>query len=73
MGERAVRLSITLSVDDNRKITERAWNELEDEIDRFVDRVQSKTIFAAPAVVEATYSRDVETREPFSYSLTDDD
>lgn len=67
MGERAVRLNFTLSVRGSRRITDRAWDELQAEVDKFVEGLVANTIFATPVVQETTYSRDVEFRDPISY------
>lgn len=68
MGERSVRLTLTMSVKDQRKITDRAWEELQDVIDQFIEDIDSKTIFTSPVIQETTYSRQVEVRETLEFS-----
>lgn len=67
MGKRSVTLTLTFSVARDRKITDRAWSELQDVIDEFVEGLDQRTIFTTPVVQEATYSREVEVREPMEY------
>lgn len=68
MGKRSVSLTLTLSVDSDRKITDRAWSELQDVIDEFVEALDQRTIFTVPVVQEVTYNREVEVREPLEYA-----
>ena len=67
MGTRSVRLTFTLSVRPNRKITDAAWDSLQDVIDRFINDLDENTIFTTPVIQETTYSREVEVREVLSY------
>ncbi|RJK92508.1 hypothetical protein [Vallicoccus soli] len=67
MGTRAVRVLVTLPVKGGRKITDSGMEQLEEKIMAAIEEIDTDTIFARPAVVEISYARDVELREPFEY------
>lgn len=64
---RAVRVLVTLPVEGNRKVTDGGMEQLEEKIMAAIEEIEADTIFARPAVVEISYARDVELREPFEY------
>jgi hypothetical protein len=51
-----------MSITDARKVTDKAWVELQDQIDAFVEDIDSNTIFTTPINQEITYNREVEVR-----------
>jgi hypothetical protein len=62
MGTRSATLTLTMSITDARKVTDKAWVELQDQIDAFVEDIDSNTIFTTPINQEITYNREVEVR-----------
>lgn len=67
MGTRAVQVTFTFSVKGSRNVTDRAWEEFQEAVDKFVDDVDANTVFGVPVVQETTYNREVEVRETLSY------
>ncbi|WKN47140.1 hypothetical protein [Nocardioides sp. Arc9.136] len=55
-------LTFQFSIEDDRRVTDRSWEELQDAIDEFVEVVDTKTIFTTPIDQTIIYNREVEVR-----------
>jgi hypothetical protein len=67
MGKRSVTLTMTLSIQGARNVTDKGWDELQDQVDAFVEGIVNNTIFTTPINQEITYNRQVEVRPAYYF------
>ena len=64
MESRVVTVMVTFQVKPKVNVTDKAWEHIDQAIDRFIDDAVETTVLDTGAIIDVEYARSVELREP---------
>ena len=60
---RVVTVMVTFQVKPKVNVTDKAWEHIDEAIDRFIDDAVETTVLDTGAIIDVEYARNVELRE----------